>query len=167
MALSDLVVRQAKTTGTTYTLTDIDGLGLTVSTTGRKTWYWRYYWLGEQKRLKLGCYPAIGLRDARTLRDEARVLLDQGVDPYVAREQKRHQSKLDAERTFHMVFDAWVEHRRKELKDGRQSTLSQIQRIFKKDVLPRIGKIVHLRHPPSSASGRSAGHRETQGIHHG
>lgn len=149
MALSDLVVRQAKTTGTTYTLTDIDGLGLTVSTTGRKTWYWRYYWLGEQKRLKLGSYPAIGLRDARTLRDEARVLLDQGVDPYVAREQKRHQSKLDAERTFQVVFDAWVEHRRKELKDGRQSTLSQIQRIFKKDVLPRIGKmsIYDIRRP--------------------
>jgi len=37
------------------------------------------------------------------------------------------------------VFDQWVEFRRLSLKEGRQSTLSQILRIFNKDVLPTLG----------------------------
>ncbi|WP_445923324.1 Arm DNA-binding domain-containing protein, partial [Klebsiella pneumoniae] len=54
MALSDLTVRQAKTTGKRYTLSDNDCLGLMVSAAGGKSWQFRYYWLGKQKRLCLG-----------------------------------------------------------------------------------------------------------------
>ncbi|MEN1479586.1 Arm DNA-binding domain-containing protein, partial [Pseudomonas aeruginosa] len=59
MALSDLTVRQAKTTGKRYTLSDNDCLGLMVSAAGGKSWQVRYYWLGKQKRLCLGGYPAL------------------------------------------------------------------------------------------------------------
>ena len=41
MALSDLVVRQAKATGKAYTLPDIDGLALAVTATGSKSWHFR------------------------------------------------------------------------------------------------------------------------------
>ena len=37
MALSDLVVKQAKATGKAYTLPDIDGLSLAVSPIGNKS----------------------------------------------------------------------------------------------------------------------------------
>jgi len=74
MALSDLTVRQAKAADKTYSLPDTDGLGLVVAPTGGKSWHLRYYWLGKQKRISLGNYPEIGLREARTLRDEARAL---------------------------------------------------------------------------------------------
>ncbi|AZE49503.1 Integrase [Pseudomonas chlororaphis] len=37
------------------------------------------------------------------------------------------------------VFNQWVEFRRLSLKEGRKSTLSQILRIFNKDVLPILG----------------------------
>ncbi len=141
MALSDLTVRQAKAADKTYSLPDTDGLGLVVATTGGKSWHLRYYWLGKQKRSSLGNYPEIGLREARTLRDEARALLAKGINPHTDRKQKRHAVKLAADYTFKAVFDAWVEHRRKELKEGRQSTLSQILRIFGKDVLPSLGKM--------------------------
>lgn len=149
MALSDLIVRQAKTTGKLYNLPDLDGLGLVVSPVGGKSWHFRYYWLGKQKRISLGNYPEIGLRDARILRDEARALLAKGINPHTDRKQKRHAIKLAAEHTFKAVFDAWVEHRRKELKEGRQSTLSQILRIFDRDVLPSLGKmsIFDIRRP--------------------
>jgi hypothetical protein len=33
-----------------YTLGDIDGLSLNVSAHGGKSWHFRYYWLGRQKR---------------------------------------------------------------------------------------------------------------------
>ncbi len=45
-----------------------------------------------------------------------------------------------AEHTFEAVFDQWGAFRRLSLKEGRQSTLSQILRIFKKDVLPTLGR---------------------------
>jgi hypothetical protein len=73
MLLSDLTVRQAKTTGTAYTLGDSDGLSLNVSPHGGKSWYFRYYWAGKQKRISLGTYPAVSLRQARQARDEARI----------------------------------------------------------------------------------------------
>ena len=75
MTLSDLTVRQAKAAEKTYSIPDTDGLGLVVASTGGKSWHLRYYWLGKQKRISLGNYPEIGLREARTLRDEARALL--------------------------------------------------------------------------------------------
>lgn len=79
MALSDLTVRQAKAAKKTYSLPDTDGLGLVVAPTGGKSWHLRYYWLGKQKRISPGNYPDIGLREARTLRDEARAFLAQGI----------------------------------------------------------------------------------------
>lgn len=141
MALSDLIVRQAKATGKLYNLPDLDGLGLVVSPVGGKSWHLRYYWLGKQKRISLGNYPEVGLREARTLRDEARALLAKGINPHTDRKQKRHAIKLASDFTFKAVFDAWVEHRAKELKEGRNSTMSQIKRIFGKDVLPSLGKM--------------------------
>lgn len=50
MALSDLAVRQAKATGKAYTLPDLDGLSLAVTAAGGRTWHFRYYWAGKQKR---------------------------------------------------------------------------------------------------------------------
>ncbi|HRV79184.1 MAG TPA: Arm DNA-binding domain-containing protein, partial [Thauera sp.] len=80
MALSDLVVRQAKATGKAYTLPDLDGLSLAVTAAGGRTWHFRYYWAGKQKRISLGTYPEVTLREARSLRDEARALIAKGIN---------------------------------------------------------------------------------------
>ena len=141
MALSDLAVRQAKTTGKDYTLPDIDGLSLAVSPVGGKSWHFRYYWAGKQKRMSLGTYPEVGLRDARSLRDEARALIAKNINPKIHRKQKRQAVRLAAENSFKAVYLEWFEHRKLELKVGRQSTLSQIQRVFNKDVIPKLGEI--------------------------
>lgn len=141
MALSDLAVKQAKTTGKAYTLPDIDGLSLAVSPTGGKSWHFRYYWTGQQKRMSFGTYPEVGLRDARSLRDEARALIAKNINPKIHRKQKRQAVRLAAEHSFKTVYLEWLEHRKLELKVGRQSTLSQIQRVFDKDILPRLGEI--------------------------
>lgn len=141
MALSDMAVRKAKATGKAYTLGDIDGLSLAVTAQGGRTWHFRYCWAGKQKRMSLGTYPEVGLREARELRDQARALLAKGINPKLDRKHKRQAVKLADEHTFKAVFLQWVEHRKLELKEGRQSTLSQINRIFGKDVLPTLGKL--------------------------
>lgn len=140
MALSDATVRQAKATGKDYTLGDIDGLSLGVTASGGKSWHFRYSWAGKQKRMSLGTYPEVGLRQARTLRDEARRLLAKGINPRVHRSHKRHAVHLADQNTFQFMYDLWVEHRARVLKVGRQSTLTQIQRTFTNDVLPSLGK---------------------------
>lgn len=99
MALSDLVVRQAKAPGKAYTLPDIDGLSLAVTATGSKSWHFRYYWMKEPKRMSLGTYPEVSLREARALRDEARALVAKDINPRLHRKQKRAAVKLAGENT--------------------------------------------------------------------
>lgn len=140
MALSDLVVKQAKTTGKAYTLPDIDGLSLAVSPAGNKSWHFRYYWLGKQQRMSLGNYPEVSLRDARSLRDEARALVAKDINPHRHRKQKRAVAKLAGEHTFDAIYKKWLSHRELSLKKGRQTTLSILPRVFAKDVLPALGK---------------------------
>ena len=140
MALSDLVVRQAKATGKAYTLPDIDGLSLAVTATGSKSWHFRYYWMKEPKRMSLGTYPEVSLREARALRDEARALVAKDINPRLHRKQKRAAVKLAGENTFEAIYKKWLAHRERGLKKGRQTTLSILPRVFAKDVLPLLGK---------------------------
>ncbi|CAB5669989.1 Putative prophage CPS-53 integrase [Delftia tsuruhatensis] len=141
MALTDLIVRQAKTTGKPYTLGDFDGLCLCVSAIGSKVWHFRFSWVGKRDRMTLGGYPALSLREAREMRDQARSLLAKGVNPRVDRKQKNHSVRLAGDNTFRAVFEKWFEHRQQTLDFGRQSTLEQITRTFNNDVFPIVGKL--------------------------
>lgn len=82
MSLSDLIVRQAKATGSAYTLPDFDGLCLAVTEVGNKSRQFRYCWRRKQKRMSFGGYPEVSLREARQLRDEARALVAKGVNAW-------------------------------------------------------------------------------------
>ena len=136
--LSDLMLRQAKTTGEPYSLADFDGLYLYVSAIGTKAWHFRYSWNGKRGRMTFGGYPALSLKEARDRRDEARALLAKGVNPHTERKRKRHAIILAGEHTFKAVYDLWLAHRRLSLEEGRQTSLEQIGRVFKKDVLPAL-----------------------------
>lgn len=140
MALSDLSVRKAKATGKEYTLADFDGLSLAVAPGGGKSWHFRYQWFGKQKRMSLGTYPELSLRDARIIRDEARALLAKGTNPHAHRKHKRATARLTNEYTFKAVFLKWLAHRGLTFEEGRQTTQSLIPRIFANDVLPLLGK---------------------------
>jgi len=132
MALSVAVVRHAKATGKAYTVGDIDGLSLAVSPQGGKSWHFRYCWAGRQKRMSLGIYPEVGLREARDLRDEARALLSKDINPHSERKRKRHATVLAGEHTFMAIYKQWLTHRGLTLEEGRQTSLEQIPRMFER-----------------------------------
>lgn len=140
MSLTDSATRQAKAAGHPYTLADSDGLSLAVSAQGSKSWHFRYYWQARQKRMSLGTYPEVSLHDARHLRDQAHALLSKGINPRLDRKRKRQAVRLAQANNFEAIYQQWLAHRRLELQDGRQSTLSQMRRIFSKDVLPKVGR---------------------------
>lgn len=122
--LSDLMVRQAKATGKTYTLADSDGLSLFVAANGTKAWHFRFTWGGKRDRMSFGGYPALSLKEARELRDEARTLLAKGVNPHTDRKRKRHAIVLAGEHTFKAVYEQWLAHRKLSLEEGRQTSLA-------------------------------------------
>ncbi|WP_221261826.1 tyrosine-type recombinase/integrase, partial [Xanthomonas campestris] len=136
--LTDMVVRQAKASDKPYTLADFDGLFLYVSPVGGKAWHFRYTWVGQRARISLGSYPELSLRDAREFRDQARALVAKGINPRTDRKQKRQAIRLAGENTFMAVYEKWMEHRQLTLEEGRQSSLEQIRRVFKKDVFPYL-----------------------------
>lgn len=139
MPLTDTAVRLAKPAGKNYTLKDGDGLALFVGANGAKHWHFRFSWVGKQPRISLGTYPEISLKEARELRDQARALVAKGIDPRITRRHERKTMLLAASNTFKVVFRSWRDFKALSLKTGRQSTLSQIDRIFEKDLLPTLG----------------------------
>src|SRR5690606_16757365 len=141
MALTDTAVRQARPAKKDYTISDFDGLALLIRAGGGKSWDFRFYWAGKQSRISLGVYPLVGLKEARERRDQARAWIARRVDARVRRRQARQRSALGTESAFKAVFDRWRDFKAMSLKTGRQSTLSQIDRIFDKDVLPALRQI--------------------------
>lgn len=140
MALTDLIVRQAKPTGKTYRLPDTEGLGLVVTDEGAKLWHFRYYWLGKQKRLSFGRYPELSLKEARARRDEARAVVAKGINPLRHREKERVIAVQAAQNTFSEVYKQWFAFRAPRLKEGRNTSRAILPRVFKNDVLPALGR---------------------------
>jgi integrase len=56
--------------------------------------------------------------------------------PTRERKRKRHAIVLAGEHTFKAVYEQWLDHRKLSLEEGRQTSLEQIGRVFKKDVFP-------------------------------
>ncbi|MEI2602702.1 site-specific integrase [Erwinia aphidicola] len=83
MAISDTKLRSIY--GKPYSgvpeITDSDGLGVRITPRGIINFQYRYRWLGKQRRIGIGKYPAITLRDARNKVADLREGLDRGIDP--------------------------------------------------------------------------------------
>ena len=154
MALTDIQCRNAKCEqGKARTrLADSEGLYLEVRPNGSKYWWLKYRFGGKEKRLSLGTYPEVPLaskaradakagpaiKGARQLRDEARALLREGIDPVQAKQDTKAARALSAEHTFESVALTWWEHW-KGPKSERHS--DYVKRRLEADVFPMIGKL--------------------------
>ncbi|WP_219929582.1 tyrosine-type recombinase/integrase [Achromobacter pulmonis] len=136
MALTDMTVRQARATDKARAILDGEGLSLFIPPKGRKAWHFRFTFAGREKRISLGTYPEVSLREARVLRDQARAQLAKGLNPKVERKRQHHAMVVASEHTFMAVYERWRDHRKLALEEGRQTSLDQIRRVFKKDVFP-------------------------------
>ena len=73
--------KEAKSTDAEYTDTEVAGLKLLVSKSGRKSFLLRYTFNRQKRALKLGEQGALSVSDARKKALELRYQLDQGHDP--------------------------------------------------------------------------------------
>ena len=108
MALTDTTVRLAKAGGSDRKLADGKGLYLLVTATGSKLWRLKYRIDGKEKKLALGSYPEVGLKQARARRDAARQSAQAGNDPSIAKREDRIAKKIAAANTFAGIADEYI-----------------------------------------------------------
>ena len=108
MKLSDVQIRNAKPTGRLVKLSDGDGLQLHITPEGSTLWRLAYRFNGKQKKLSFGRYPAIGLLDARKMRDAARETLARGIDPGVVKKVQKRTAQVAAGNTFSVIADELI-----------------------------------------------------------
>lgn len=119
-----------------YKVADSKGLYVLVNPNGSLLWRVKFRFHGIEKKMALGRYPDVGLKEAREKRDEAREQLESGVDPVAARTQARVAAEIAARTTFRLVADELIE--KMELEGKAASTLKKARWFV--DVLgPAIG----------------------------
>jgi integrase len=133
MPLTDTAVRNAKPADKARKLFDERGLYLEVSPKGGKWWRFKYRIGGKEKRLSLGVYPDIGLKDARERRDEARRQVANGIDPSAIRKAEK-ASKAD---TFEILAREW--HTKRFAPEVTEQYALQVLRRFEGDLFPSLG----------------------------
>lgn len=135
MPLTDSAIKTAKTKDKLYRLADSNGLCLEVAPTGSKLWRYRYRFNGKAKMLSLGAYPAVPLATARRKRDDARLLLNEGIDPGAERQASKQAQALEA-LSFETLAREWHVYRSPR---WAKSTADKVSAYLESDLLPALG----------------------------
>lgn len=136
MPLTDIALKAAKPTEKTQRLFDGGGLYLEISTAGGKWWRFKYRFDGKEKRLSLGVYPDVSLKDARERRDEMRRLVANDVDPGVNRKIQKAAKLERSANSFETIAREWYA---KHSPGWAETHSSKIIRRLEKDVFPWMG----------------------------
>lgn len=136
--LTDAACRKATPAEKAQKLSDSLGLYLFVTPTGFKSWRMKYRIGGIEKRLVLGAYPEMSLKEARDRRDDARRKIRDGLDPAVERKKQRAALSAGAARSVQRFSEDWHASR---LATWRPHYAKSVLSRLKKDVFPTIGSV--------------------------
>jgi integrase len=137
MPLTDVEARNAKPREKPYKLSDEKGMYLEVMPTGAKYWRMKYRHVGKEKRLALGVYPEVSLKDARAKRDAARSQLADGIDPSAQKKAVKAAAMNRATSNFEAVAREWFS---KHSPSWAGSHADKIIRRLERDVVPWLGR---------------------------
>jgi integrase len=163
MPLNDTMIRSAKPRETDWKLADGQGLYLLVTSKGSKLWRLKFRHLGTEKKLSLGAYPEISLKDARRLREVAKRRLAEGVDPAREKQASKAAAKIGSDNSFDVIAKEYIA---KMTAEGLATATLRKARWFQTLLRPAIGKLpVGEVTPQELLVGlkkvEAAGHRET------
>lgn len=136
--LSETTVRQAKPKDRDYKLSDAEGLYLFVTKTGHRSWRLKYRFAGKERRLILGGYPTVSLKEARERKTEARKLLDQGRDPGIEAKKQAVQMATARANTFEVLARTWFA-----VQEGRWTPIHarDVIQSLENEVFPWLGSL--------------------------
>ncbi|MCL2000829.1 MAG: integrase arm-type DNA-binding domain-containing protein [Planctomycetes bacterium] len=139
--VTDAAIRSAKPTEKLQKLFYEEGLFLLVTPSGGKWWRFKYRLEGKEKLLSLGVYPAVGLKEARQKRDDAKEMLAKGIDPSAHKQAVKAAAKTvssEESLSFEAVAREWHAKKTTALSPGhRKKILSRLE----KQLFPFIGEI--------------------------
>jgi len=125
MPLTDTSVRNSKLKDRPYKLADGGGLHLLVNPNGSRLWRLKYRVAGKEKLLSIGAYPAVSIKKAREVRDNARELLASGGDPSQAKKEAKRAEEAATRHTFRAIADEYLAKLKRE---GRaEATLTKLE----------------------------------------
>jgi hypothetical protein len=112
--LSDAAIKKLKEPGR---YPDGGSLYFQITTTLSRSWEYHFRLRARKRTMGLGPYPEVSLKEARELRDEARKLVRNGIDPIIARNEKRQTEASSltvmqaAERYIEAMKGGWKSQR--------------------------------------------------------
>lgn len=115
----------------------VTGLTLRVSTSGVKSWYFIYRLGGKQRRMLLGHYPDISLRQARDIVRQGKEQMAYGNDPYSLRQKKIMEQirKEEDGLTIEKLSADFIERYAK----PKNRTWKGTQQLIENHILPAFG----------------------------
>ncbi|MDE2755504.1 MAG: integrase arm-type DNA-binding domain-containing protein, partial [Acidobacteriota bacterium] len=136
MSLSDIAIRRARPGNKARKMFDGRGLYLEVAPRGGKYWRLKYRFAGKEKRLSLGVYPDVSLKEARQGCEDARRLLTREIDPSEHRRALKAARRQQVSNSFEAVAREWFARHRPNWAESHSSRLiSHLER----DIFPWIG----------------------------
>lgn len=87
-ALTDTTIRNTKSKEKSYRLSDGQGLYILINPNGAKWWRFDYSFEGKRNTLSLGTYPKVSLTMARSRFNQARIDIENGLNPSNTRKAK-------------------------------------------------------------------------------
>jgi integrase len=133
MPLTDAQLRNLTEPGKHF---DGGGLYLELTKAGGKYWRMKYRHGGKENRLSFGVYPAIGLKAARDLANEARKTLQGGHDPSELRKAEKAKVVHETANTLEAVARDWLAH---QAARWAAVTLARIRASLEADIFPALG----------------------------
>lgn len=137
MSLTDTAIRKAAPADKPYKLSDEKGLFLLINPNDSRYWKLKYRFAGKEKKLSLGVYPEVSLKQARQKRDEARRLLDAGTDPSEVRRTEKIARKVAADSSFEAVGREWHE---KQKGEWVETYAAKVLTSLEQDLFPSLGR---------------------------
>lgn len=114
MPLSDIALKNLRSSDRPYKKADQFGLYILVEPNGSKHWRFKYRFGGKEKLMAYGPYPSISLKEAHDKRDRDRKLLLEGIDPATVKKGRKRASEVERRGQFRTVAAELLEKNRLE-----------------------------------------------------
>lgn len=134
--LTRIKIDSVKPTVKRIRLYDGRGLYLEVAPSGGKWWRLKYRFAKKEKRISLGTYPDVGIKEARELCGDARKQISSGIDPAEQRKAAKALSSENTENSFECIAKEWI---RLNARKWSGANADKISRLFERDIFPWIG----------------------------
>lgn len=96
----------------------------------------KYRLLGKEKNLAIGVYPDVSLKQARLTRDEAKKLIQSGIDPVQDKQEQKLKRQELSNNSYEVVAREWIGKKRAQWSKMHSD---KVLRSFERDIFPPLG----------------------------